>query len=273
MSGTNTGSAATSGGIVGDLSPVTPGGELEVNDSAALVDATDHTVTIGGRAYSVGDVLAALVTKTLVAGEDGSDLSQNPVLLSGKSTSLSSALMQASSSGPSLKAATAAALGSVMVPSGGNISVDNSGNLSVSGLVVAGTSGTDITNQPVTISGKATTLGNAVSGAGTTPVETITASGTTQIPIPAKGDITYIVKATADAALQFAPVPADGQSHIITLSIPGSSFNVLLPTTNVVPDENVTLPTAATTDTSAYTEISYRVVSGRSAISGGVSAQ
>lgn len=62
MSGTTSSGSATASGVLSDLTPVTAGGTLDVNGSAASVDATEHTVTLGGLAYPVGQVAAALAS-------------------------------------------------------------------------------------------------------------------------------------------------------------------------------------------------------------------
>lgn len=61
MSGTTSSGSATASGVLSDLTPVPAGGTLDANGSAASVDATDHTVTLGGAAYPVGGVTSALV--------------------------------------------------------------------------------------------------------------------------------------------------------------------------------------------------------------------
>lgn len=99
MSGTTSAGAVTSGGILNGLTPVVAGGDLEVNNSPALVDASDHTVTVGGEAYGLSDVLGALATSGVVAGSAGTDITSQPVVFNGGKTTLGNALTAAAASG------------------------------------------------------------------------------------------------------------------------------------------------------------------------------
>ncbi|AQS84020.1 hypothetical protein A0U92_03685 [Acetobacter aceti] len=117
MSGTTTsGSTVMSGGILVNITPVTGGGELEANGSAALVDASGHTVAVGGQDYRVGDVLDALVDGAFVSGSSGTDISGQPVLFNGATTTVSKALAAAAESGGSDVTPTVLAAGNSFQP-------------------------------------------------------------------------------------------------------------------------------------------------------------
>lgn len=112
--------------------------------------------------------------------------------------------------------------------------------------------------------------GGGSDGSSSTPVKVVSAAGPTNVPIPATGDIFYVIVPTADAQLQFAGAAASGVAQYITISIPATAHTVSLPTANVVADQNVTLPATASTAANALTEVTYRARSGSPTIVGGV---
>nr|WP_298795131.1 hypothetical protein [uncultured Acetobacter sp.] len=125
------------------------------------------------------------------------------------------------------------------------------------------------TSTPVGTAGD--TLGSMLNKSSGTAVSTLSASGATDLPVPASGNIYYVVNATADAQLQFSGAAAEGQLQTITLEVHANGFTVTLPTTNVVPsDSTLTLPATATQESGFATVISYTARGGSTVIVGGV---
>lgn len=60
MSGTTSSGSASASGVLSNLTPVTAGGVLEVNNTPALVDASDMTITVGGMTYSANEAVELL---------------------------------------------------------------------------------------------------------------------------------------------------------------------------------------------------------------------
>ncbi|MCE0743335.1 hypothetical protein LWC05_05445 [Acetobacter sicerae] len=70
---------------LGDLVPTVKGGRLEVNGSQALIDASDHTVTLEGRDYKIADVIKKLSEDDTTV--DSISISQGTTVTPGENSS------------------------------------------------------------------------------------------------------------------------------------------------------------------------------------------